>query len=260
LQIFQNRNDSFLNTSKQLRIYKINNELFFNPSNGLTIIKEAKKIVHHQLLKVKSQSSFSKKIVSHPAICGFVSNKIQMCAQVTTKPLKEMSFIKIKSLYEGGDGVTYINTNSAQHPCNVSVDKNYKVFFKNHNIKNIEDMRAVLAKITLNRLLGNSGIRYENENEGGLIFVENVSVIHGFHSLRRILQDIDAPDLDPRIIRIFTQTAENFDALNFLDQTAVRSIYNETRHSVIDLFERDVPDKFIMEKIQKHNITDELLK
>jgi hypothetical protein len=31
LQIFKNKNDSFLSISKQLRIYKINNELFFNP-------------------------------------------------------------------------------------------------------------------------------------------------------------------------------------------------------------------------------------
>jgi hypothetical protein len=183
-----------------------------------------------------------------------------MCAQATTKPLKGMSVIKIKSLYKGGDGTTYINTNTAQHPHNVQINKNHEIFFKNHNIKNIGDMRAIFAKITLNRLFDDTGIRYENESGDGLIFLENVSVIDGFQPFRRILQNIGSPDLDHRAVKVFTQTAENFDALSFFDQTAVRDIYNETRHSAVDLFEQNIPDKFIIEKLQKHDIIDEFTK
>jgi hypothetical protein len=75
--------------------------------------------------------------------------------------------------------------------------------------------------------------------------------------LRRFLQNLGAPDLDPKIIKILTKTVENFDALNFLEQTAIQGIYNETQHGVVYLFAHKIPDKFIIEKLQKRCFIDE---
>lgn len=184
IYLFTNNFNKFAQIASQLKIFKLNNELFFNPSNGLQTISK----IEHQAVKIFSLHFIKHnqlKYLYHPGLKleengelttqEFITKKSpfrDICVQSTHTPVEGMECLKLKTI-DRGSPITHHCINTIRE-CNLVVlDYQYQTRFLNSwGITTDEKFVQYTALVYSHRLFSYNGtVRLETLD--GFQIIEN---------------------------------------------------------------------------------------
>lgn len=222
--------NKYMLISKELRIYKENDKIFFNPKEKIIIsankdIGKTVKILSPSLKKTYSDS----KVVTHPGI-QFHENKdndkYDISVQFTGRlPTNDYSGVIIRT-YDYKFDNAFIVYNVIRDYQNIQMSHNYKILSSIH-LNNINKMDNLYKNITLLRSMSNNLVIENVFNEPG----DSSREIINTNFAEYCLENNDKINTDYRLMKIFEY---NRNIIGKMSDKDYKELYLNLKGIVVD--------------------------
>lgn len=246
IYLFTNNFNKFAQVASRLKIFKLNNELIFNPSTGLQTINK----IEHQVVKIHSPDIRKNKMhyLTHPGLKLEENNALtakeflraesslhDICVQSTSIPIGGMECLKLKTI-EHKKTLTYHCINTVRERNLVVLDYRYQSnCLSSWGITDDEKFLNYAALVYSHRLFSYNGIiRLETLNStktvinknNFLYFLVNKTRFNGFR-----LNDATMLYVDKIVNRFEKESSSNIDSL--------KNLYVQSKETVYDFHDND---------------------